>query len=213
MDLQGSGLTTGLEISVVLIVIILVSLSVHEFAHALIANLYGDPTAKHEGRLTLNPLAHWDQIGTTLLVVLLFLRSFGLNIPVVGWGKPVPVNESNFENPRLHGLQTALAGPMSNLLLATILATILRLTELPAPVGFVLGLGVSINIFLMFFNLMPVPPLDGSRILRLFMSDQLYFTLATNPLFYFTFLFIIIFFLLDYIVIAANYLTVFLIGG
>ncbi len=212
MDLQGSGITTRLEVAVVVIVIILISLSVHEFAHALIANLYGDPTAKHEGRLTLNPLAHWDQIGTTLLVALLFLRSFGLNIPVFGWGKPVPINESNFENPRLHGLQTALAGPMSNFLLAALLAGILRLAALPDTITMILELGVSINIFLMFFNLLPVPPLDGSRILRLFMSDQLYFTLATNPILYFSFLFVIIFFLLDYIVIAANYLTNFLIG-
>lgn len=206
---------SGLIVAVVLIIIILVSLSVHEFAHAAIANLFGDPTARLEGRMTLNPLKHWDQVGTTLLVGLIFLR-FGLGFPlpfIFGWGKPVPVNENNFENPRLHGLHTALAGPMSNLILATLLSLVLKFFNLPSPWENLMILAVYINLILMFFNLLPIPPLDGSRILRLFISEQAYFALASNPMIFFALIFVVFFFLLQYIVVASLSLCQFLVGN
>jgi Zn-dependent protease len=199
-------------ILLLLIPIILMSLSVHEFAHAFVANLFGDPTAKLEGRQTINPLAHWDSVGTTLLVGLILLQSFGIPVPAFGWGKPVPVNESNFDNPKLYGLQTALAGPLSNFLLAAILGLVIRLTHLP-PLA--LGLAITtiyLNLFLMFFNLIPVPPLDGSRILRLFMSDQLYYSLASNPILFIALVFVAFYFLIDYLIIASQFLTTFLSG-
>ncbi len=137
---------------------------------------------------------------------------FGLNLPVFGWGKPVPVDERNFDNPKLYGLQTALAGPMSNLLLAAIFALVYRYFDLPGIVEAVLLLGVYLNVFLMFFNLLPIPPLDGSRLLRLFIPEQTYFAMASNPLLFFGIFFIVLFFLLDYLVIASNQVTALLIG-
>lgn len=209
------GATGNLLAGIILLIIIVGSLSVHEFAHAFTANLFGDPTAKHEGRLTLNPLAHWDRVGTTLLAVLIMVRALLPQLPVAvfGWGKPVPVNEDNFDNPRFHGLQTALAGPMSNFLLAALLAVIVRYLTLPAMVEAVLGLAVYLNLFLMFFNLIPVPPLDGSRILRLFISQQTYWSLATNPLWFLALFFIVIYFFLDLISAISANLAGWLLGG
>lgn len=209
MVLQYSDLIYGVS----LIVIILISLSVHEFAHAAVANLFGDPTAKLEGRLSLNPLKHWDSIGTTLLVVLLGFRALGLTgLPVFGWGKPVPVNEDNFDNPRLNGIQTALAGPMSNFILALLLAVILKFVDPGQIIGSIILTAIYLNIFLMFFNLLPIPPLDGSRLLRLFISDRAYYSIASNPLFLFGAIFLLIFVLADYIVIASTYLTSVIVG-
>ncbi len=212
MDVQGTVLISTL-VGIGVIVLILMSLTVHEFAHAFVANLFGDPTAKMDGRMSLNPLRHWDPVGTTLLVGLLVLRMFGLNLPVFGWGKPVPVDERNFDNPRLYGIQTALAGPMSNLILAIVFAAIYRFVALPDLAEAIIFLGIYLNIFLMFFNLLPIPPLDGSRLLRLFLPEQTYFSLASNPLLFFGIFFLVIFFLLDYLVFASNQLTALLIGG
>jgi Zn-dependent protease len=211
MEFQGSisvSVITGLS----LIVIILMSLTVHEFAHAFVANLFGDPTAKMDGRMSLNPLRHWDPIGTTLLVGLLVLRMFGLPLPVFGWGKPVPVDERNFDNPKLYGIQTALAGPMSNFILALVLAILHKFIVFPGIFEAIIFLAIYLNIFLMFFNLLPIPPLDGSRLLRLFLPADTYYALAGNPLLFFGVFFIVLFFLLDYLVWASGSLTSFLLS-
>lgn len=197
--------------AVILIAIILVSLSVHEFAHAWVANLFGDPTARIDGRMSINPIRHWDSVGTTLLVVLIFLSAFGVPVPVFGWGKPVPVDERNFENPKWHGLQTALAGPMSNLLLAILLAFIIRLFSPSGIVEETLVLAIYLNAFLMFFNLLPIPPLDGSRILRLFLPDRIYFSLVSNPLMFYLLFFIVIYAFVDPLAFYSRALTNFLI--
>src|SRR3990167_9325061 len=102
------------------IVAILIAITIHEFAHALTANYYGDSTAKQMGRLTLNPLAHLDLLGTIFLLIAGF-----------GWGKPVIVNPRNFKNPKLDNLTVSLAGPMSNLLLATFFGLIYRYFQMP----------------------------------------------------------------------------------
>jgi Zn-dependent protease len=195
-----------------IIVVVLISLSVHEYAHAVIANIFGDPTAKLEGRQTINPLAHWDPIGTTLLVVLLALRTFGLPVPVFGWGKPVPINERNFDNPRTQGLQVALAGPISNLFLAVIFAMLARVsTSIPLLADLFVS-GVFLNLFLMFFNLIPVPPLDGSRILRLFVSERLYYALAVNPLIFFVIIFLFFGYIFNFIDSWSQFLASRLLG-
>ena len=204
----------SLQLGLLLIIVILFSLSIHEFAHAFTANLFGDPTAKNEGRMSLNPFRHWDTVGTSLLVGLLALRAIGLTgLPAFGWGKPVPVNENNFENPRLHGIQTALAGPMSNFILAMLLALVVRTIHLPEMISTVFILAIYVNIFLMFFNLLPIPPLDGSRVLRLFMSEQSYYSLASNPVFLFGGIFVVLYLLADLLVQATAYLTRLLIGS
>ncbi len=203
MQIQDLGVTIYLS----LIPILLFSLAVHEYAHALVASIFGDPTAKLEGRQTINPIAHWDPIGTTLLVGMLLLRALGAAVPVFGWGKPVPVNEDNFDNPRLHGLQVALAGPFSNFLLAILFALASNATASLPILSLLLGLAVKTNLFLMFFNLLPIPPLDGSRILRLFISDSLYFSISGNPVVFFMLIFFALSFLMGPISDLSSSLT------
>lgn len=152
----------------VVAIALLIALSWHEAAHALVAKRLGDDTAERLGRLTLNPLAHLDLVGTIALL-----------IAGVGWGKPVPVNPSNFEQPKLDNLKVAIAGPISNLILALIFAGLNYIFQ-PDPgslAGLVTGMAIWFNLILMFFNLIPVPPLDGSKIVHLFMSDEAFFRL------------------------------------
>lgn len=148
------------------LVSILVAITIHEFSHAWVANFYGDPTAKLMGRISLNPLAHLDLWGSIFLLIAGF-----------GWGKPVMVNPNNFKNPKIDNLTVSLAGPMSNLVLATILGLVYRFTTLPDFAQMMLFLLIFFNLVLMIFNLIPIPPLDGSKILHLFMSDQAFFSL------------------------------------
>lgn len=148
------------------IIALVLALSFHEAAHAYVANALGDPTAKLHGRLTLNPIAHLDFLGT----IFLLLAGFG-------WGKPVPVNPQNFRSPRLDNLTVALSGPMSNFLLATVFGLIFRFLSPPAPLDAVIALIIFFNLVLMIFNLIPIPPLDGSKILSLFLSDEMYLNL------------------------------------
>lgn len=209
MDIQGSSILGAVLISI----IILVSLSVHEFAHAFVANLFGDSTAKDMGRMTVNPIKHWDPVGTTLLVGLILANSLGAHLPIFGWGKPVPVDERNLENPRWHGLQVAIAGPMSNFLLAGLLALGIRFGHPSDLVFNILYMAISLNLFLMFFNLLPIPPLDGSRLLRLFLPAEAYFALATNPIIFIVLIFAALSFFLPYLSLAASSLTSLLIGG
>ena len=129
----------------------IIALSVHEAAHAATANYLGDPTAKFSGRLTLNPLAHLDPFGTLLL----FLAGFG-------WGKPVPINPGNFANPRTGKLLTSLAGPLSNLAVALLFALPYNFLCEPGTITFMFVQTIMfVNIVLMVFNLLPIPPLDG----------------------------------------------------
>ena len=144
----------------------LLSLAIHEFAHAFTANKFGDDTAKRQGRLTLNPFKHIDLIGSVILPILSFFSGFAL----IGWAKPVPVDRRNLKDPLMHDAVISAAGPFSNLMLAFVFMIILNLAaNIQAlhtdMVISVIGLGVYFNVFLFAFNLLPIPPLDGSHIL------------------------------------------------
>jgi Zn-dependent protease len=148
-------------VQVILIPVIIFALSFHEFSHGWMANRYGDPTAKNVGRLTLNPMAHLDIFGSLAL----YLMGFG-------WAKPVPVDPRYLANPKRDMMWIALAGPVSNLIVALIsgilLSILLRLGLVggQSPLLMVLIMSLQINLVLAIFNFLPIPPLDGSRILE-----------------------------------------------
>ena len=147
--------------------VLLLSLTIHEAAHAWTANTLGDPTARVLGRVSLNPLVHIDLIGTIVLPVLAAVS----HIPIIGWAKPVPVNARNLRHPRRDFVLVAAAGPISNLLQALAAAILLRVSvalahgELGGLLLNALLTAVEINLLLSFFNLIPVPPLDGGNVL------------------------------------------------
>jgi Zn-dependent protease len=129
---------------------LLICITIHEFFHAFVADRLGDPTARSMGRLSLNPLRHLDPLGT---IMMLFVG--------IGWGKPVPIDPYNLQNPRRDETLIAIAGPFSNLILAIITALIIRLTNIYFP--FLITF-IIINVSLAIFNLLPIPPLDGSKV-------------------------------------------------
>lgn len=159
----------------------LMAITFHEVSHGLIAYLRGDNTAKNLGRLTLNPLKHLDIIGTIMIIVI-----------GIGWAKPVPVNFNNLRNPKRDMIWVSAAGPITNLVLAILSAALIRfivpLTEpVPdssmlqlflEPVLLMLAFSVYINLILALFNLMPLPPLDGGRVLMGLLPDRLALQLA-----------------------------------
>lgn len=143
---------------------ILIASTVHEYAHGWVAYKLGDPTAKAEGRLTLNPIKHIDPIGALSMVLFRF-----------GWSKPVPINEYNFEHREADTALTALAGPTSNMIMAifTGLINLLIRPEQGSIIWAVLFTFISVNISLALFNLLPIPPLDGHKIVRAFLPKKL----------------------------------------
>lgn len=151
-------------------IVLLFSVIVHEVAHGYIALLNGDPTAKMLGRITLNPVPHIDPIGTIILPLLLLMTHAGI---LFGWAKPVPVNPLNYRNYRWGEFAVSAAGPLSNLTLAALFSVVVRLGLNNPGLMQMAYFGVSINIFLALFNLIPIPPLDGSHILTLLLPPEL----------------------------------------
>lgn len=171
---------------------LIVSLVVHEFMHGFVAHLLGDDTAERSGRLTLNPVAHADLMGTVVLPLATMAASLGSGglVPVFGWAKPVPYNPYNLRDQKWDAVKIALAGPLSNFALAAIFLLSLRLTvgqlglNLSNLLVYFLAQLAVINIVLGMFNLLPVPPLDGSKLLRALLTHpkhrDLIFTLETR---------------------------------
>lgn len=159
-------------ITIFILIALIISIVLHEVAHGFAADRLGDPTARLQGRLTLNPVSHIDPIGSILVPGLLFLTSAGI---LFGWAKPVPYNPYNLRDQKWGEAKVAAAGPAVNLAIALIFGTLIRFAE-------TLGLGVSfteissyivyINILLAFFNMIPFPPLDGSKMIQPFLPFQ-----------------------------------------
>ncbi|NTV29033.1 MAG: site-2 protease family protein [Candidatus Omnitrophica bacterium] len=162
--------------TILLVVVVLVpAIVLHECAHGWVAYRLGDPTAKRMGRLTLNPLKHIDPVGTVLVPLALYLlHVFGLNssLFMFGWAKPVPVNFRALSNPRRDQILVALAGPGVNLLAATLIAQLAKLGSL-YMISEILYWGVLTNVALAVFNLIPIPPLDGSRVVGGLLPENL----------------------------------------
>lgn len=169
----------------IIYVCLLVVLTFHEFAHAWMAWKCGDDTARLQGRVSLNPAVHMDLLGTVILplgAVLLGAANSGLANFIIGWGKPVPVDVSRLARPRYHDTLIALAGPVMNLILAALLMPLVKaliLAKVPqlGEVGLQMA---QVSLLLCFFNLLPVPPLDGSHLVKNVtgMSDELYFRIS-----------------------------------
>ncbi len=161
-----------MEFIIFQIIILLFSVVIHEVSHGFIAEKLGDPTARQLGRLTLNPLKHLDPFGSVILPLLLALLPTGI---VFGWAKPVPYNPLNLKNPDRDGAIIAAAGPTSNIGIAVVFAIIFRIVHAFGGQGTELLLAllsyvILINILLAIFNLVPIPPLDGSKVLFAFLS-------------------------------------------
>lgn len=160
-----------LELFLYLVPILVVSLTLHELAHAYVATRRGDPTPREHGRLTLNPIAHLDPLGTAMFAVTYFLTGF-----LFGWARPVQVNAAYFRRPKQEMALVAGVGPATNFVLALACVAVLVHGDLdPAGRAFkVVALSYQLNLVLGIFNLIPIPPLDGSRIVGAAMSDEVY---------------------------------------
>jgi Zn-dependent protease len=191
--------------TIFVLVILFFSIVIHEIAHGSAALSLGDPTAKNEGRLTLNPLKHIDIFGTILLPLILLLATKGRG-PIFGWAKPVPINPYNFRDQKWGVLKVAIAGPAMNFLIALIFGLAIRFISLPQSLLIFFSIIAVYNFAWGIFNLVPIPPLDGSHILFTLLSEKfsnLKFFIQQYSLFLLIFF---IFFGLNWIFLAAEFL-------
>ena len=195
-----------------LIIVLILSIVIHEIAHGAMAYHLGDPTAKYAGRLTLNPLKHLDPIGSIFLPLILIL----VKSPILfGWAKPVPINPYNFRDQKYGSLKVSFAGPGANLAIAVFFGLILRFVPFSASfsnISLMFSYIVYINILLAIFNLLPVPPLDGSHILFTFLPPSMIKTKVFLEQFGFFILIFIIFFLFSWITFIVNWIFYLIVG-
>jgi len=158
-----------IQIIIASFIVLIFSIVIHEISHGSMANQLGDNTAKNQGRLSLNPLKHIDPVGTIMLPLFLFFISSPV---LIGWAKPVPVNFNNLTDKKWGEIKVSLAGPGANLGVAIVCGLLIRfLPILPESFILILSLAVIYNILLALFNLIPIPPLDGSHILFTFVKN------------------------------------------
>jgi Zn-dependent protease len=185
---------------------LVVLLTFHEFGHAWMASKCGDDTAKDQGRCSLNPLVHIDPIGTVLLPLLMIFLSPSVARFLVGWAKPVPVNAANLRNPRLDDILVSMAGPWMNLLLAIVLVGLARVGVMAGSASMIEFCiqNAHLSLLLCFFNLIPIPPLDGSHVLRnlIGMSYETYWQIAR-----FGFIAVIIVLQIPFVRVALSHVT------
>ena len=164
---------TATVITIFSLIVLLFSVIIHELAHGYVAFSLGDPTAKYAGRLTLNPLKHLDPMGSVIVPLLLLFATAGQG-PIFGWAKPVPVNPYNFKDQKWGSLKVAIAGPLTNFGIAIIFGFLIRFINMPFSSPFMefLGIITIYNFMWGLFNLVPIPPLDGSWILFRFLPDK-----------------------------------------
>jgi len=158
--------------TIFILVVLFFSIVIHEVAHGSVALSLGDPTAKEAGRLTLNPLKHIDPVGTIFLPLILLILTFGQG-PIFGWAKPVPINPFNFHDQKWGTLKVSIAGPGTNFLIAIIFGLIIRFFTLPESLLILFSIIVVYNLAWGIFNLVPLPPLDGSWILSALLPERL----------------------------------------
>ena len=152
------------------VIVLILSATIHEYMHGFVANQLGDPTAKNAGRLTLNPIKHLDLFGSILLPLTLLLAGSSF---LFGWAKPVPYNPNNLTDRKYGDAKVAIAGPLANLFMAIIFSIVFRLLDPSSLFASLVAQIIFVNLILMTFNLVPIPPLDGSKILAVFLPDNL----------------------------------------
>lgn len=193
------------------LIVLLFSVVLHEVSHGSVAYYLGDPTAKYAGRLTLNPLKHLDPFGSVLLPLLLLLVTAGRG-PIFGWAKPVPVNPYNLRDQRWGNLKVSLAGPGSNILVALIFGLAMRFLSLPEPFFVFFSIIVLINLLLAIFNLIPIPPLDGSHILFSLLPERFSYLRQTLQQYGLFILLLVIFFGLRFVFLLVLQLYHLIVG-
>jgi len=199
-----------------LIIILIFSIVIHEVSHGAMANYLGDPTAKYAGRLTLNPIQHLDPIGSVILPLFLILMAklTGGGI-IFGWAKPVPINPYNFRDQKYGSAKVALAGPGSNLVLVLVFGLALRffpILDILPGLSLMFSYIVYVNILLAVFNLLPIPPLDGSHILFTFLPYSMQnLKIFLNQFGLFILLFIIFFFF-QWLTLIINWIFTLIVG-
>ena len=199
-------------ITIFTLVVLFFSIVIHEIAHGSVALHLGDSTAKEAGRLSLNPLKHIDPVGTILLPLLLLFLTQGHG-PIIGWAKPVPVNPFNFRDQKWGTLKVSIAGPLTNFSLALLFGLIIRFFPLPEPALILFSIIVIYNFAWGIFNLIPIPPFDGSHIVFTFLGDRfLKLKMFLSQYGLFILIFFIFFGGLKF-VFSAAYLLFYLISG
>jgi Zn-dependent protease len=204
---------------ILIIAIFLFSVVIHEVAHGEVAYYMGDPTAKYAGRLTLNPIKHLDPVGSIIVPGFLILASMATGVGLIfGWAKPVPINPRNFRDQKYGAAKVGLAGPLANISLAIVFGMLLRFFPFGADhfsqsLIVVFGYIVWVNLLLAVFNLLPIPPLDGSHILFAFLPYSMENLKIILTQYGFFILLFVIFFCLEWLLPIINYLFYLIVGA